>query len=208
MSQASLVIQETPPDAVRLHPRNLRRQVGDVDEMAQSMRERGVQESLEVAAKVRRDFTRDLLQRPGLGGKEAALEVARFTVAAMWEFIAEAYDWGPDELSEFADLIGVQIDQEPTWGQQQAAIGVAIRERRRVDDLAGVLLAMHALRIEPDPSRRGLERGRSRPGGLSDQPGPPAEPGRVRVDGPHRSHASKRSCRSRRRVAERRGQSR
>jgi hypothetical protein len=56
---------------------------------------------------------------------------------------------GPDELSEFADLIGVQIDQEPTWGQQQAAIGAVIRERRRVDDPAGVLLAMHALRIEP-----------------------------------------------------------
>jgi hypothetical protein len=70
-------------------------------------------------------------------------------VAAMWEFMAEAYDWGPDELSEFADLIGVQIDQKPTWGQQQAAISSAIRERRRVDDLAGVLLAMHALRIEP-----------------------------------------------------------
>jgi hypothetical protein len=42
MSQASLVIQETPLDAVRLHPRNLRRQVGDVAEMAQSMKERGV----------------------------------------------------------------------------------------------------------------------------------------------------------------------
>jgi hypothetical protein len=42
MSQASLVIQETPLDAVRLHPRNLRRQVGDLAEMAQSMKERGV----------------------------------------------------------------------------------------------------------------------------------------------------------------------
>ena len=67
----------------------------------------------------------------------------------MWEFMAEASDWGPDEVSEFADLIGVQIDQEPTWGQEQAAIGAAIRERRRVDDLVGVLLAMHAIRIEP-----------------------------------------------------------
>jgi hypothetical protein len=63
--------------------------------------------------------------------------------------MAEAYDWGPDELSGFADLIGVQIDQEPTWGQQQAAIGAAIRERKRVDYLAGVLLAMHAVRVEP-----------------------------------------------------------
>ena len=49
MSQASLVIQETPLDAIRLHPRNLRRQVGDVAEMAQSMRERGVLEPLIVA---------------------------------------------------------------------------------------------------------------------------------------------------------------
>jgi hypothetical protein len=74
-------------------------------------------ESLEVAAKVRHDFTRDLLQRPGLGGKAAALDAARFVVAAMWEFIAEAYDWGPDELTEFADLIRAPIDQLPTWGQ-------------------------------------------------------------------------------------------
>src|SRR2546423_2483474 len=49
MSQASLVIQEAPLDAIRLHPRNLRRQVGDVAEMAQSMRERGVLEPLIVA---------------------------------------------------------------------------------------------------------------------------------------------------------------
>src|SRR5438445_652057 len=40
MSQATLVIKETPLDAIRLHPRNLRRQVGDVAEMAQSMKER------------------------------------------------------------------------------------------------------------------------------------------------------------------------
>src|SRR2546423_6594897 len=46
MSQATLVIQETPLDAIRLHPRNLRRQVGDVAEMAQSMKERGVLEPL------------------------------------------------------------------------------------------------------------------------------------------------------------------
>ena len=50
MSQATLVIQETPLDAIRLHtPRNLRLQVGDVAEMAQSMRERGVLEPLIVA---------------------------------------------------------------------------------------------------------------------------------------------------------------
>ncbi len=65
------------------------------------------------------------------------------------EFIAEAYDWGADELGEFADMIGVQIDQEPTWGQQQEAISSAIREMRRVDDLAGVLLAMRSVQIEP-----------------------------------------------------------
>jgi ParB family transcriptional regulator, chromosome partitioning protein len=49
MSQATLVIKETPLDAIRLHPRNLRRQVGDVAEMAQSMKERGVLEPLIVA---------------------------------------------------------------------------------------------------------------------------------------------------------------
>ncbi len=106
-------------------------------------------ESLEVATKVRHDFTRELLQRPGLGGKAAALDAARFVVAAMWEFIADAYNWGADEVGEFADLIGVDIDEEPTWGQQHQAITAAIREKRRVDDLAGVLLAMHAVRIEP-----------------------------------------------------------
>src|SRR2546430_2766138 len=106
-------------------------------------------ESLAVAAKVRHDFTRDLLQRPGLGGKAAALDAARFVVAAMWEFIAEAYDWGAEEVGDFANLIGVQIDHLPTWGQQQQAIGSAIRERRRVDDLVGVLLGIHAVRIEP-----------------------------------------------------------
>jgi ParB family chromosome partitioning protein len=106
-------------------------------------------EALQVAAKVRHDFTHDLLQRPGLGGKAAALDAARFVVAAMWEFMAEAYDWGPDELAEFADLIRVSIDKQPTWGQQQQAVVAAIREMRRVDDLAGVLLAMHAVRVEP-----------------------------------------------------------
>jgi hypothetical protein len=65
------------------------------------------------------------------------------------EVIAEAYDWGAEEVGEFTDLIGVEIDQLPTWGQQQEAIGSAIQERRRVDDLVGVLLAMHAVRIEP-----------------------------------------------------------
>jgi hypothetical protein len=50
-------------------------------------RQRGERrESLEVAAKVRHDFTRDLLQRPGLGGKAAPLDAARFAVAAMWGF--------------------------------------------------------------------------------------------------------------------------
>jgi hypothetical protein len=67
----------------------------------------------------------------------------------MWEFMAEAYDWGPDELAKFADLIGVQVRQKPTWGHQQQSVVAAIREMRRVDDLAGVLLAIHALRIEP-----------------------------------------------------------
>jgi hypothetical protein len=79
----------------------------------------------------------------------SSLDAARFVVAAMWEFLAEAYDWGPDELAEFADLIRVPIDQQPTWGQQQQAVVAAIREMRRVDDLAGVLLAMHAVRVEP-----------------------------------------------------------
>ena len=80
-------------------------------------RQRAVRaEALQVAAKVRHDFTHDLLQRPGLGGKAAALDAARFVVAAMWEFMAEAYDWGPDELAEFADLIRVPIDKQPTWG--------------------------------------------------------------------------------------------
>jgi hypothetical protein len=50
-------------------------------------------------------------------------------------------------ISPHGEVLGVQIDDEPTWGQQQA-ITAAIRERRRVDDLAGVLLAMHAVRIE------------------------------------------------------------
>jgi hypothetical protein len=49
MSQATLVIQETPLDGIRLHPRNLRRRVGDVAEMEQSMKERGVLEPLIVA---------------------------------------------------------------------------------------------------------------------------------------------------------------
>ncbi|MDQ6716643.1 MAG: hypothetical protein M3Z83_11095 [Actinomycetota bacterium] len=106
-------------------------------------------EALQVAATVRHDFTRDLLQRPGLGGRAAALDAARFAVAAMWEFVANAYGWGPDELAEFADLIRVQVDTEATWGQQQQAVVAAIRGMRRVDDLAGVLLAIHALRVEP-----------------------------------------------------------
>jgi hypothetical protein len=91
-------------------------------------------------------------QRADLNAIEEArssLDAARFVVAAMWEFLAEAYDWGPDELAEFADLIGVQVAQQPTWGQPQQAVLAAIREMRRVDDLAGVLLAIHALRIEP-----------------------------------------------------------
>ena len=49
MSQATVVIHESPLDAIRLHPRNLRRQVGDVAEMAESMKERGVLEPLIVA---------------------------------------------------------------------------------------------------------------------------------------------------------------
>jgi hypothetical protein len=134
-------------DRLPLLPEEEQRRVHEAESAERQRAER--RESLEVAAKVRHDFTLDLLQRPGLGGKAAALDAARFVVGAMWEFMAEAYDWGADELSEFADLIGVQIDQEPTWGQQQAAITAAIRERRRVDDLAGVLLAMHAVRIEP-----------------------------------------------------------
>jgi hypothetical protein len=51
-------------------------------------------------------------QRADLNAIEEArssLDAARFVVAAMWEFLAEAYDWGPDELAEFADLIGVQV---------------------------------------------------------------------------------------------------
>src|SRR5207302_5666929 len=51
-------------------------------------------------------------QRADLNAIEEArssLDPARFVVAAMWEFLAEAYDWGPDELAEFADLIGVQV---------------------------------------------------------------------------------------------------
>jgi hypothetical protein len=67
----------------------------------------------------------------------------------MCEFIAEAYDWGPDELAEFADLIHLPIEEQPTWGQQQQAVGAAIRSMRRVEDLVAVLLAMHAIRVEP-----------------------------------------------------------
>jgi hypothetical protein len=48
-----------------------------------------------------------------------------------------------------ADLIGFQLDEQLTWGERQQAIGCAIRERRRVEDLAGVLLALHVIRIEP-----------------------------------------------------------
>lgn len=66
MSQASLVIQETPLDAIRLHPRNLRRQVGDIAELAQSRKERGVLEPLIVAPV----WTRrpESCSSPGIGG--------------------------------------------------------------------------------------------------------------------------------------------
>jgi ParB/RepB/Spo0J family partition protein len=90
-------------DSEPISPEEEERRAQEAEAAEQLRAER--RESLGVAAKVRHDFTRDLLQRPRLGGKAATLDAARFVVAAMWEFIAEAYDWGPDELSEFADLI-------------------------------------------------------------------------------------------------------
>jgi hypothetical protein len=57
MTKATRTIEEVPLDSIRDHPRNLRREIGDVSELAESMKTFGVLEPNRPGS------------RPGRGGR-------------------------------------------------------------------------------------------------------------------------------------------